>query len=85
MDHNVDDVAVDGYRVHHDAFYSEFRKRFKTTEIEWLTKETPIDFNGMIISMDDVCTYADMQPYIVKSIDYFNMSGDDYPHPLAAG
>ena len=75
----VDDVAVDGYRVHHDAFYSEFRKRFKTTEIEWLTKETPIDFNGMIISMDDVCTYADMQPYIVKSIDYFNMSGDDYP------
>ena len=73
----VDDMFVDGRKKHMDKFFADFQSRFKTTEVEWLTADEPLDFNGIIISMDDVCVYMDMQPYITKALQLFGMDGDD--------
>ena len=68
----VDDLIGDGRQKYLDAFFTVFQKRcFKTTAVQKLTVDNPLDFNGIIISMDDVCTKfcicMDMQPYIVRS------------------
>ena len=63
----VDDIFVDGRKKHMDEFFKVFQTRFKTTDVEWLTEKTSLDFNGIIISMDDVCIYMDMQPYIAMT------------------
>ena len=60
----VDDVLVDGHRVDLDWFFKEYQKRFQTTPVNWLTPDTPIDFCGIIISMDDTMLYMDMSTYI---------------------
>jgi len=73
----VDDIFVDGRKKHMDEFFKVFQTRFKTTDVEWLTEKTSLDFNGIIISMDDVCIYMDMQPYIARSLTLFGMDGDD--------
>ena len=54
-----------------------FQTRSKTTDVEWLTEKNSLDFNGTIISMDDVRIYMDMQPYIARSLALFGMDGDD--------
>lgn len=61
----VDDLIGDGRQKYLDAFFTVFQKRcFKTTAVQKLTVDNPLDFNGIIISMDDVCVYMDMQPYV---------------------
>ena len=62
----VDDMFVDGRKKHMDKFFADFQSRFKTTEVEWLTADEPLDFNGIIISMDDVCVYMDMYRNVAK-------------------
>lgn len=63
----VDDVLVDGHRVDLDWFFTEYQKRFRTTPVNWLTQDTPIDFCGIIISMDDTMLYMDMSTYIASA------------------
>lgn len=61
----VDDIIGDGRQKYLDAFFTGFQ------DVSKLTVDNPLDFNGIIISMDDVCTKfcicMDMQPYIVRS------------------
>ena len=73
----VDDIMADGRKCNLTKFFDGFCARFKTTPVEWLTPTTPIDFNGIVVSMDDVCVYMDMQPYIAKSLRLFGMDGRD--------
>ena len=73
----VDDIMADGRKCNLTKFFDGFCARFKTTPVEWLTTTTPIDFNGIVVSMDDVCVYMDMQPYIAKSLRLFGMDGGD--------
>ena len=52
----MDDVLadeLDGRQEDLDWFFAGFHERFKTTPVNWLTPSTPIDFTGIIISMDD--------------------------------
>lgn len=71
----VDDVLADGRQEDLDWFFAGFQERFKTTPVNWLTPSTPIDFTGIIISMDDTMIYMSMQPYIKKALALFDMTG----------
>ena len=70
----VDDIIVDGRATHVDDFYVHLQRRFKVTPPEFLTHATPIDFNGIILSMTDEMIMMDMQPYIMKALESFGMS-----------
>jgi hypothetical protein len=70
----VDDVLADGRQEDLDWFFAEFQGRFKTTPVTWLTTDTPIDFIGIIISIDTTMIFLSMQPYIKKALALFGMT-----------
>ena len=58
-----------------DEFFKlDSRRPDPATDVEWLNEKTSLDFNGIIISEDEVCIYMDMQPYIAKSLALFGMT-----------
>ena len=52
-------------------------ERFDCKDDEWLTSETPIDFRGMDITMDDDNVYMSMETYIEKMLNIMGMSESD--------
>ena len=65
----VDDVWCDGPREEIEIFVAMLRKRFKAKEIEWLTESTPIDFLGMLFSIENGRICLSMASYIDKVME----------------
>ena len=65
----VDDLWMSGSKSEVLKFVELLRRRFKAKEVSWLTKETPIDFLGMLFRMDNDRIYLSMREYIEKVMD----------------
>ena len=59
----VDDILAGGNLKDLKQFFNELHERFPLRDIHWLTKSTPIDYIGMIISRDDENIYITMEEY----------------------
>ena len=70
----VDDILADGKEEDIKWFFDKLDKRFDCKDDEWLTAETPLDFLGMQISMDDKNIYMSMETYVEKMLNIMGMS-----------
>ena len=61
----VDDLLYDGQVEDIEWISSQLDSRFKCKPIEWLTADHPIDFIGMVISIDKERIYLSMEKYIL--------------------
>ena len=73
----VDDILADGKEEDIKWFFDKLGERFDCKDDEWLTPETPIDFLGMDITMDDDNVYMSMETYIEKMLNIMGMSESD--------
>ena len=64
----VDGTLADGYEEDIQWFFDKIADRFECKEDQWLTPETPIDFLGIDVSMDDNGVYMSMCNYIDKCL-----------------
>ena len=70
----VDDILADGAGEDIKWFFDKLATRFDCKDDEWLTPDTPLDFLGMDISMDDDNIYMSMQTYVEKMLNAMGMS-----------
>lgn len=70
----VDDVIIDGDEAAVRDFIRDLRDRFEATDPVYLTPETPIDFLGIIISVDHGCIRLSMESYHRKLLANMGMS-----------
>ena len=64
----VDDCLVDGQEEDINWTFELLDNRFECKEGEWLGAESPLDYLGMKISMDDDYIYLSMSKYISTTL-----------------
>ena len=70
----VDDILCDGKQEDIQWFFDKLAGRFECKEPEWLSKDNPLDFLGMDISMDDDNIYLSMETYVEKMLRNVGMT-----------
>ena len=60
----VDDLAIKGRETDAQWFMNALKQRFKCKDAEKLTADSPLDYLGMVISIDTQRTYLSMEKYI---------------------
>jgi hypothetical protein len=70
----VDDLIADGDAAVVEAFFNSLSKRFKTTKPVYLSQDTPIDYLGVIISLDDDHITLSMEAYHHKLLANMDMT-----------
>lgn len=70
----VDDLLVDGDDAVVRDFFKTLSDRFKTTAPVYLSADTPIDYLGIIISLDDDSISLSMEAYHHKLLANMDMS-----------
>ena len=71
----VDDLLVDGDKAAVDQFFTTLAERFQVTAPVFLTAETPIDFLGVIITLDENYVSLTMEDYHNKLLSNMGMTG----------
>lgn len=69
----VDDLLIDGDASSVDDFIAELRKTFQCNEPVYLTEQQPIDFIGIIISLDSTSIHLSMADYHLKLLARMGM------------
>ena len=64
----VDDCLAVGEEDDIKWFWKVLGDRFTCKEEEWLTKETPLDYLGMEVRIDDDYLWISMKDYIEKMV-----------------
>jgi hypothetical protein len=70
----VDDVLVDGEEEDVAWFFRQMDNRFECKGDEWLTPETPLDFLGIEVSMDEDRLYLSMEDFTEKTLSAMDMA-----------
>ena len=70
----VDDILLDGDHASVTDFLNKLAKRFDINEPVYLSKTQPIDFVGIIISMDENQIHLSMEEYHTKLLDSMGMA-----------
>ena len=70
----VDDCIVDGTPEDVEWFLRELQERFQCKDTEYITPESPVDYLGIDVSMDDERIYMCMLSYIDNAIKALNIT-----------
>ena len=81
----VDDCLIDGDQEDIEWFLSVLSNRFTCKEPEWLTPDTPLDYLGMELTMDDDRIYLSMESYILDMIKHLELEQGRQAHTPIAG
>jgi len=69
----VDDNLEDGQPIDVEWISSQYDKRFKCKDTEYLTVDSPLDYLGMEIEMDSGFTYIHMEKYVQHCLQYMEL------------
>jgi hypothetical protein len=71
----VDDNLIDAEEDDVKWAADRLEARFECKETEWLAPDEPLDYLGMLLTQDDLCTYISMSTYIRGAIKLLGFEG----------
>jgi hypothetical protein len=71
----VDDNLIDAEEDDIKWALDRLDARFDCKEVEWLSPDSPLDYLGMMLSQDALCTYISMQDYVLDSLKLLGFEG----------